>query len=102
MLIYSEQTYKDIFTSPSSSDASLSASAPSEGTQDDNPILPKKPRLNDHQAHKKATKHCVALILGMDGKVTPRSIAYAAVMVCFETSLKPILSNYMFLSLLLI
>ncbi len=35
---------------------------------------------------RKATKCNVANILGMDGRVTPRSIAYAAVLVSFLTN----------------
>ncbi|KJA24322.1 hypothetical protein HYPSUDRAFT_200549 [Hypholoma sublateritium FD-334 SS-4] len=78
--------YKDIFTSPSSCDASLSASAPSEDVQNDSdgPAPPKRPKLTEHQARKKATKSCVATILGMEGRVTPRSIAYAAVLLAFN------------------
>ena len=63
--------YSNIFTSPSSSE--------SFSDEDENGDARKQQRLTNSQ--RKATKCNVANILGMDGRVTPRSIAYAAVLV---------------------
>lgn len=67
------QTYCAIFTSPSSSEAF-------EEETEDGPSR-KKQKVT---SQKKATKSNVATLLRMEGKVTPRSIAYAAVLVCEE------------------
>lgn len=58
------QVYSAIFTSPSS--------AENVGDEKEVPVAKKS---------KKATKACVAKLINMDGKVTGRTIAYAAVMV---------------------
>ena len=64
------QVYCSIFTSPSSS----------EGFDDENNDGPARKRHKSGR-QKNATKSHVASLLNMDGKVTGRSIAYAAVMV---------------------
>ena len=66
------QTYSNIFISPSSSESFIDA--------DENGAARKKQRTASN-SQKKATKRNVATILGMEGRVTPRSIAYAAVLV---------------------
>ena len=66
------KTFSNVFTSPSSSEAFVDA--------DENGAARKKQRTASN-SQKKATKRNVATILGMDGQVTPRSIAYAAVLV---------------------
>ena len=66
------KTYSSIFISPSSSE--------SFDDEDENGSARKKQRTSTSQ--RKATKCNVANILGMNGQVTPRSIAYAAVLVC--------------------
>jgi len=65
------QTYCAIFTSPSSSEAF-------EEETEDGPCRKKQKTASQ----KKATKSNVATLLRMEGKVTPRTIAYAAVLVC--------------------
>ncbi|KAF8179434.1 hypothetical protein BJ912DRAFT_855623 [Pholiota molesta] len=67
------KTYGAIFTSPSSSEA---FDAEDEGGQ------ARKQRRTSSQ--KKATKSNVATLLHMEGRVTPRSIAYAAVLLAFN------------------
>ena len=67
------QTFSTVFISPSSSEAFVD--------EDENGAARKKPRLPSG-SRKKATKCNVATILGMDSRVTPRSIAYSAVLVC--------------------
>ncbi|KAF9470019.1 hypothetical protein BDN70DRAFT_770403, partial [Pholiota conissans] len=69
------QTYSNIFTSPSSSESFVD--------EDENGSARKKQRLN-LDSQKKATKCNVASIIGMEGRVTPRSIAYAAVLLAFN------------------
>ncbi|KAF9470887.1 hypothetical protein BDN70DRAFT_901767 [Pholiota conissans] len=69
------KTYSNIFISPSSSE--------SFDDEDENGAVRKKTRLNI-ESQKKATKSNVATILGMEGRVTPRSIAYAAVLLAFN------------------
>jgi hypothetical protein len=64
------QVYCSIFTSPSSS----------EGFDDENDDGPARKKHKSGR-QKNATKSHVASLLNMDGKVTGRSIAYAAVMV---------------------
>lgn len=66
------QTFSNIFISPSSSELFVEA--------DENGAARKKQRVAS-DSQKKATKSNVATILGMEGRVTPRSIAYAAVLV---------------------
>ena len=66
------QTFSSIFISPTSSELFID--------KDENGAARKKPRLASNP-RKKATKSNVASLLGMDGRVTPRSIAYAAVLV---------------------
>ena len=66
------QTYSSVFISPSSSE--------SFSDEDENGAARKQQRQTNSQ--KKATKCNVANLLGMDGRVTPRSVAYAAVLVC--------------------
>ncbi|KJA13399.1 hypothetical protein HYPSUDRAFT_151639 [Hypholoma sublateritium FD-334 SS-4] len=68
------KTYSNIFISPSSSE--------SFSDEDENGAARKQQRSSNSQ--KKATKCNVANILGMDGRVTPRSIAYAAVLLAFN------------------
>ncbi|KJA27917.1 hypothetical protein HYPSUDRAFT_197489 [Hypholoma sublateritium FD-334 SS-4] len=68
------KTYSSIFISPSSSE--------SFSDEDENGAARKQQRVTNSQ--KKATKSNVANILGMDGRVTPRSIAYAAVLLAFN------------------
>ncbi|KAF9470595.1 hypothetical protein BDN70DRAFT_982771 [Pholiota conissans] len=69
------KTYSNIFISPSSSEAFVD--------EDEDGSARKKQRLNS-DSQKKATKCNVASIIGMDGRVTPRSIAYAAVLLAFN------------------
>lgn len=64
------QVYCAIFTAPSSS----------EGFGDENDDGPARKKHKSGR-QKNATKSNVASLLNMDGKVTGRSIAYAAVMV---------------------
>ena len=64
--------YSNIFISPSSSESFVE--------EDENGATRKKQRTASN-SRKKATKSNVASILGMEGRVTPRSIAYAAVLV---------------------
>ena len=71
------KTYSSIFTSPSSSE--------SFGEEDENGTARKKQQTSASQ--RKATKCNVANLIGMDGQVTPRSIAYAAVLVCQHINL---------------
>ena len=75
LLCTTRQTYSNIFISPSSSE--------SFDDEDENGAARKQQRTTNSQ--RKATKCNVANILGMDGRVTPRSIAYAAVLVCQPT-----------------
>jgi hypothetical protein len=70
------QTYCAIFTSPSSSEAF-------EEEMEDGPCRKKQ----KNTTHKKATKSNVATLLRMEGKVTPRTIAYAAVLVSSTNTL---------------
>ena len=84
------QTYSNIFISPSSSD--------SFADEDENGAARKQQRTTTN-SQRKATKCNVANLLGMDGQVTPRSIAYAAVLVCLLTSLFSIISYHHYLSL---
>ena len=65
------QTFCAIFTSPSSSEAF------EEQESDDGPTRKKQKTASQ----KKATKSTVASLLHMEGKVTPRAIAYAATLV---------------------
>jgi hypothetical protein len=67
----SSQTFCAIFTSPSSSEAF------EEQESDDGPTRKKQKTASQ----KKATKSTVASLLHMEGKVTPRAIAYAATLV---------------------
>jgi len=70
-LLTDRQTFCAIFTSPSSSEAfdvEESEQGPSRKKQ-------------QTASQKKATKSNVATLLRMDGRVTPRSIAYAATLV---------------------
>ncbi|KAF9043142.1 hypothetical protein BJ165DRAFT_1405518 [Panaeolus papilionaceus] len=67
------QTYCAIFTSPTSSEEF------EDGESEDGPV-----RKKVKAKFKKATKTNVATILHMSGNVTPRSIAYAAVMLVFN------------------
>ncbi len=76
-LCTTQQTYSNIFISPLSSE--------SFSDEDENGAARKQQRTTNSQ--RKATKCNVANILGMDGRVTPRSIAYAAVLVCQSTSI---------------
>ena len=62
------QVYSAIFTSPSSV----------ENVNDEN-----QPPVAKKRKSQKATKAPVAKLMNMEGKVTGRSIAYAAVMVSF-------------------
>jgi len=64
------QTYCAIFTSPSSSEAF-------EEETEEGPCRKKQKTMSQ----RKATKRNVATLLRMEGKVTPRTIAYAAVLV---------------------
>ncbi|KAF8195032.1 hypothetical protein BJ912DRAFT_1056910 [Pholiota molesta] len=66
-------TYGAIFTSPSSSEAF--------DAEDENGQARKRRRTS---SQKKATKSNVATLLHMESKVTPRSIAYAAVLLAFN------------------
>lgn len=66
------QTYCVIFTSPTSAQAFEEAET-EEG--------PSRKKGNVSASRKKATKANIANILHMNGTVTPRSIAYVAVMV---------------------
>ncbi|KAF9045028.1 hypothetical protein BJ165DRAFT_1527958 [Panaeolus papilionaceus] len=68
------QTYCAIFTSPTSSE---------EFEQDESEDGPSRKKVKTSSS-KKATKSNVATILRMSGRVTPRSIAYAAVMLVFN------------------
>ncbi|KAF8177216.1 hypothetical protein BJ912DRAFT_1045759 [Pholiota molesta] len=65
------QVYCAIFTSPSSA----------EGIEEED--LDEGPPRKKHKSAK-ATKSCVSSLLNMDGKVTGRSIAYAAVLMVFN------------------
>ncbi|KAF9529567.1 hypothetical protein CPB83DRAFT_893380 [Crepidotus variabilis] len=67
------KAYCAIFTSPSSADAF-------EEESEEGPA--RKRRRVD--AQKKITKSTVADLIGMEGKVTPRTIAHAAVMLAFN------------------
>jgi len=69
------QTYCAIFTSPSLAET-MNAD---EDEDDDNPQQQSKRQKTSSQ--KKATKSNVTTILNMDGRITGRSIAYAAVLV---------------------
>ena len=77
LLCTTQQTYSNIFISPSSSESF------SDG--DENGATRKQQHVTNSQ--RKATKCNVANILGMDSRVTPRSIAYAAVLVSQPTSI---------------
>ena len=55
---------------------------------DENGAARKKPSTSS-DSQKKATKKNVASILGMEGQVTPRSIAYAAVLVSLSALRDP-------------
>ena len=77
LLCTTRQTYSNIFISPSSSE--------SFDDEDENGAARKQQRTTNSQ--RKATKCNVANILGMDGRVTPRSIAYAAVLVRQPTNI---------------
>jgi hypothetical protein len=68
------QTFCAIFTSPSSSEAF------DEQESEEGPTR----RKQKTASQKKATKTNVAALLHMDGKVTPRAIAYAATLVWFS------------------
>ncbi|KAF9031049.1 hypothetical protein BJ165DRAFT_1535541 [Panaeolus papilionaceus] len=68
------KTYCAIFTSPTSLE---------EFEQDESEDGPSRKKVK-MSASKKATKSNVATILHMSGRVTPRSIAYAAVMLAFN------------------
>ena len=70
------QTFCALFTSPSSSEA-FDDQKSKEG-----------PSRKKHKStsQKKATKANVATLFHMDGKVTPRAIAYAATLVCYFMS----------------
>ena len=83
LLCTTQQTYSNIFISPSSSE--------SFSDEDENGAARKLQRTTNSQ--RKATKCNVANILGMDGRVTPRSIAYAAVLVCQQQAL--LLSDFL-------
>lgn len=74
------QTFSNIFISPSSSEFFVDA--------DENGAARKKQRTASN-SQKKATKRNVATILGMEGQVTSRSIAYAAVLVCLSIDTLP-------------
>ncbi|KAF9046647.1 hypothetical protein BJ165DRAFT_1527721 [Panaeolus papilionaceus] len=69
------QTYCAIFTSPTSAEAF------DEEETEDGPV---KKKGKTSASQKKATKSNVATILHMNGVVTPRSIAYAAVLLAFN------------------
>ncbi len=64
------KTFCAIFTSPTPTE--------SFDTKTDEGLVRKKQKTD---GQKKATKNNVATLLSMDGKVTPRSIAYTAVIV---------------------
>ncbi|KAF9047615.1 hypothetical protein BJ165DRAFT_1403296 [Panaeolus papilionaceus] len=68
------KTYCAIFTSPTSSE---------EFEQEDSEDGPSRKKVKTSSS-KKATKSDVSTILHMGGRVTPRSIAYAAVMLVFN------------------
>ena len=84
LLCTTQQTYSNIFISPSSSK--------SFSDEDENGATRKQQHVTNSQ--RKATKCNVANILGMDGQVTPRSIAYAAVLVCLFIKLAPTKSSH--------
>ncbi|KJA23242.1 hypothetical protein HYPSUDRAFT_137971, partial [Hypholoma sublateritium FD-334 SS-4] len=69
------KTFASIFTSPSSSEFFVEA--------DENGSARKKRRVAS-DSQKTVTKSNVSTIIGMEGQVSPRSIAYAAVMVSFN------------------
>jgi hypothetical protein len=69
--------YKSIFTSPSS------ATDVAEDRESDQENEPASKVAKLSQSRKKPTKRNVASKLHMNDKVTPRSIAYAAVLVWF-------------------
>jgi hypothetical protein len=71
-LLTDSQTFCAIFTSPSSSEAF-------DGQESEEGPHRKIPKT---ASQKKATKMNIATLLHMDGKVTPRAIAYAATLVC--------------------
>ena len=71
-LLIDHQTFCALFTLPSSSEAF------DEQESEDGPSR----RQQKTASQRKATKTNVATLLRMDGKVTPRAIAYAATMVC--------------------
>jgi hypothetical protein len=72
------KVYKSIFTSPSSA----ADVADDYGSERENEPPLKATKLS--QSRKKATKRNVASKLHMNDKVTPRSIAYATVLVLFD------------------
>ncbi|KIM41094.1 hypothetical protein M413DRAFT_445819 [Hebeloma cylindrosporum] len=67
------QAYCSIFTSPSSA----------EGFEEETEDGPARKKQRSSR-QRKATKSNVASLLNMDGKVTPRSIAYVAVLLVFN------------------
>ena len=71
-LLIDHQTFCTLFTSPSSSEAF------NEEESEEGPSRKKQTTASQ----KKATKTNVATLLHMDGRVTPRSVAYAATLVC--------------------
>jgi hypothetical protein len=85
-LLTIQQTFCALFTSPSSSEAF------EEQESEEGPSRKKQKTAS----HKKATKMNVATLLRMDGKVTPRAIAYAATLVCYSLSDFMITSNHNF------
>ena len=72
LLPTNRQTFCALFTSPSSSEA-FDQQESEEG--------PSRKAMKT-ASQRKATKSNVATLLRMDGKVTPRAIAYAATLVC--------------------
>ncbi|KAF9472011.1 hypothetical protein BDN70DRAFT_900887 [Pholiota conissans] len=69
--------YHITFTSPSSAESLKQAIEHEQSAQGEPPF--KKVKTSP-----KATKSCVSSLLNMDGKVTPRSIAYVAVLLVFN------------------
>ncbi|PPQ81607.1 hypothetical protein CVT26_013569 [Gymnopilus dilepis] len=73
------KVFRAIFTSPSSA-ADVIDDTESDDDADPETVRPRKKARTSRNRKKKPTQRTVASILKMDGKVTPRAIAYAAVM----------------------
>ncbi|KAF8872004.1 hypothetical protein BD779DRAFT_1453336 [Infundibulicybe gibba] len=81
--LYLVKTFQTLFTSPSSAQHTTHIASDDENTA---PTTPAPPRKKSKQP---ATRTNVATVLCMNGKVTPRAIAYAAVQLHFALTDTP-------------